>query len=247
MFNIDFYGVCQGCNFGDGPGTLATIGSQLHLLVFVGLWIYSFVHREVFVWTVNVMASLLLGLCHIFHKIEVLGAQPPCLPCIAAIYSRFYDLEGSAIPSSPVAIVCYYMLVIFVYPLELGSAYRHFEGSPSIVRSDNVLWNSLSHLDVLIVPIWAAGARLYAGLATTRGVVAGAVIGAAAVLLLFSVIRSKWYRSLVGYVMDREPLDICGLKIPPIPGIASTLHFLSFETRLLNIIWHNLDNLDARR
>lgn len=263
VFSIDFTGHCnEGCHFGDGPGALAIVGSQLHLLVFVGLWVYSFIHRDIFLWTVNVMASTLLGICHIFHKIDVLGEQPPCLGCIAAIYSRFYDLEGSAIPSSPVALVCYYMLVIYACPLELGLAYRYDEGAKRQLQrnnrrqhhhrcieeqqiansaSDRILWNNLSHLDVLIVPVWAAGARLYAGLTTTKGIVAGTIMGAAAVLLLFAVVRSLWYRNFVRYVIDGQPIHICGIAIGPIPGLAAVLHFFSFETRLLDIIWNNLD------
>ena len=263
MFNIDFNGHCSGCHFDNGPGTLATIGSQLHLLVFVGIWIYSFIHREIFIWTINVVASMLLGLCHIFHKIDVLGKQPPCLACIAAIYDRFYDLEGSAVPSAPVALVCFYMLTIYACPLELGSAYRHDGGSRRHLLGQNhrcvtekdchapsasemMIWGRMGHLDVLIVPCWSAGARLYAGLTTPMGVVSGAIVGAAAVLLLFTLIRSSWFRSLIRYIVDEEPLSICGLPIKPFPGVAAVLSFFGFETRLLDIMWNNLDAVRSR-
>ena len=268
MFNIDFNGHCTGCHFDDGPGTLATIGSQLHLLVFVGIWVYSFIHRDIFIWTVNTMASFLLALCHIFHKIDVLGSQPPCLDCIAAIYDRFYDLEGSAVPSAPVALVCYYMLVMYACPLELGSAYRHDsalrygkrgrhhyrEGAKLAVHSattpryqapsaaELMTWDPLKHLDVLIVPCWSAAARLYAGLTTPMGVVSGAIIGAGTVILLFKLVRSNWFRCLVRYAVNDTPLTLCGISICPIPGVSATLHFLGFETRFLDIMWNNLDN-----
>jgi len=280
VFSIDFDGHCSGCHLNDGPGTLATIGSQLHLLIYVGIWIYSFIHREVFIWTINTVASLLLGLIHVFHKIHILGKQPPCLACVAAIYDRYYELEGSAVPSAPVALVCFYMLVIYACPLELGSAYRYDGGSRKHLQrhrrkhrcleegnddddddrhhhhrrrhpnpnpnhapsaSELIAWDHVSHLDVLIIPCWSAAARLYVGLTTPVGVVAGAIVGGAAVLLLFALVRSNWFRKFVGYIVHAEPLSICGLCIGPIPGIATVLRFLGFETRLLDIMWNNLD------
>ena len=208
------------------------------------------------IWAVNTVATLLLGMCHIFHKIDVLGRQPPCLECIAAIYDRFYDLEGSAIPSAPVALMCYYMLVIFVCPLELGSAYRH-EGFNSKQHShrclrdsrhgesqsmvDLIAWDDMAHLDVLIIPCWSAAARVYAGLTTPMGVLSGAIVGATACLALFWFIRSNFFRALVYYFMNEKPLCVCGRRIGPVPYVAALLRYLNFQTRLLDILWKNLD------
>ena len=252
VFNIDFFGQCDGCHFNDGPGALATIGSQLHLLVFVGLWLYSFITREYFIWTVNTIATLLLALCHIFHKVDVLGKQPPCLGCVAAIYARFYDLEGSAVPCAPVALVVYYMIILFACTLEFGSAYRlelttHrcTHDHHRVSKSEMMEWKTISHLDVLIVPCWSAAARLYAGLTTTMGVVSGVVVGIAAAAALFLLVRSNGFRLLVRYVADEVPLVVCGVCIGPVPGIAATLKWFNFNTRLLDILWNNMDQASA--
>lgn len=238
VFSIDYTGQCNGCLVHDGPGTLAIVGSQLHLLIHVGIWVYSFIHREILIWTINVIASLLIGLCYIFHKVELLGTQPPCLQCVAASY---YSLKGSAVPCVPVALVTFYMLFTFVAALELGSAFTEQVETESF--SKRLQWERIRHLDVLIIPCWSASARLYTGLTTPRGVVSGVISGGCSILLAFAVIRSRWFRSIVLYIFEGTEMQVGPWLCKPLPWLPGILNYLGFECTLLKIMWRNLDHI----
>ena len=235
-FEIDFTGHCRGCELSDVPGTLATVGTQLHLLVFVGLWVYSFIHREVFVWAMNLTASLLLAVCHAVHKVDVLGSQPPCLSCVVALYDRVYNLEGSAVPCAPVALLCFYMTVLFACPLELGSActYNEAEKQQMSAAQAELEWKRLQHLDVLIIPVWSAVARLYVGLTTPEGVASGAVLGGLSAVMALELVRTGAFRAVVEASFSRRYWFLLPVQ--------KVLQWLHFENRFLKILWHNDDD-----
>ena len=254
MFNIDFNGHCSECHMNDGAGTLATVGSQLHLLVFVGLWVYSFIHREVFIWIINGAASILLAICHVFHKVDILGDQPPCLGCIVAMHDRFYDLEGSAVPCAPVALLSYYVIFIYMCPLELGSACTYNGGGgggkSTIDSLEEEEWDRVRHLDVLIIPCWAGTARLYIGLTTPSGVVTGVILGGVSALCTLSFLRSQILKTIVRYLINGEAPAMCGggSCCSNIGSFCSyILKFVGFETRFLDILWHNLEVAENNR
>ena len=265
VFNVDFTGSCDGCSFGDAKGAVAIVGCQFHSMLYLGMWIYSFFHREVFVILVNIGAALAIHLSQIVHKIEVVGISPPCLSCIGVYLREHYALEGSAIPCIPVVIITYYTIILYYFPLEVvnklsifddhrddsNAAFSNDEGIDSryanhlhdndngdsrskiinlrrhIVEmgEDDILWENLSHINIFYIPCFVAASRLYAGLTTHNGVMAGCVIGSISATWVLNALNSRLCRVTLHYIFVEARLP------------ATIVRYLGFSLFLMRAMW----------